>query len=114
MASKASRRLAKRFLSASSPWPLARRASPKRLVWGKKSSPLGRLVSPVETARASGRTSHMTPNYVKLVESTPLPRMALCRQKFEATQIDNPDAAAAEEMKATCVDKVKPGMSIAL
>jgi len=56
----------------------------------------------------------MTPNYVKLVESTPLPRMALCRQKFEATQIDNPDAAVAEAMKAACVDKVKPGMSIAI
>ncbi len=56
----------------------------------------------------------MTPNYVKLVESTPLPRIALCRQKFEATQIDDPEAAVADAMKAACVDKIKPGMSIAI
>ncbi|MGB3244346.1 MAG: lactate racemase domain-containing protein [Sulfitobacter sp.] len=56
----------------------------------------------------------MTPNYVRLVESTPLPRIALCRQKFEATQIDDPEAAVADAMKAACVDKIKPGMSIAI
>jgi hypothetical protein len=56
----------------------------------------------------------MTPNYVKLVEDTPLPRMALCRQKFAATQVDDTAAAVAEAMKAACVDKVKLGMSIAI
>jgi len=56
----------------------------------------------------------MKPNYVKLVENTPLPRMALCRQTFAATQIDDPTAAVAEAMKAACVSKVQPGMSIAI
>ena len=35
----------------------------------------------------------MTPNYVKLVENTPLPRVALCRQTFAATRADDPAAA---------------------
>ena len=56
----------------------------------------------------------MKPNYVKLVENTPLPRIALCRQTFAATQIEVPQAAVAEAMKAACVDKVRPGMSIAI
>lgn len=56
----------------------------------------------------------MTPNYVKLVEGTPLPRIALCRQKFAATQIDDPQAAVAEAMLAACAAKVKPGMSVAI
>ncbi|WP_386628707.1 lactate racemase domain-containing protein [Sulfitobacter geojensis] len=56
----------------------------------------------------------MTPNYVKLVENTPLPRVALCRQKFAATHIDDPAAAVKDAMQAACVDKIKPGMSIAI
>lgn len=56
----------------------------------------------------------MTPNYVKLVEGTPLPRMALCRQQFEANEIGDPAAAVAEAMQAACVEKVKPGMSVAI
>ena len=56
----------------------------------------------------------MTPNYVKLVENTPLPRVALCRQKFAATRIDDPAAAVKDAMQAACVDKIKPGMSIAI
>jgi hypothetical protein len=56
----------------------------------------------------------MTPNYVKLVQDTPLPRIALCRQQFAATQIEDPAAAVADAMAVSCVDKIKPGMSIAI
>ncbi len=56
----------------------------------------------------------MKPNYVKLVEDTPLPRIALCRQTFVATRIDDPTAAVHDAMVVGCVDKVKPGMSIAI
>ncbi len=56
----------------------------------------------------------MTPNYVKLVADTPLPRIALCRQSFAATRIDDPAAAVAEAMQAPCVGKIRPGMSIAI
>ncbi len=56
----------------------------------------------------------MTPNYVKLLENTPLPRMALCRQTFSAQQAKDPADAVAEAMHASCVDKIKPGMSIAI
>ncbi len=56
----------------------------------------------------------MTPNYVKLVENTPLPRVALCRQTFAATHAGNPAAAVRDAMQAPCVGKIKPGMSIAI
>lgn len=56
----------------------------------------------------------MRPNYLKLVENTPLPRIALCRQTFDAEQIDDPTAAVVDAMTAECVDKIKPGMSIAI
>lgn len=56
----------------------------------------------------------MPPNYLKLVENTPLPRVAFCRQTFPATRIDDPAAAVAAAMTAPCVDKIKPGMSIAI
>ena len=56
----------------------------------------------------------MTPNYVKLVENTPLPRIALCRQTFNAVRAEDPAAAVADAMTAPCVDKIKPGMSIAI
>lgn len=56
----------------------------------------------------------MTPNYVKLVENTPLPRIALCRQTFNAVCAEDPAAAVAEAMTDPCVDKIKPGMSIAI
>jgi hypothetical protein len=56
----------------------------------------------------------MTPNYVKLVENTPLPRIALCRQTFTATHVEDPAAAVADAMTAACADKIKPGMSIAI
>lgn len=54
------------------------------------------------------------PNYVKLVNRTPLPKIALCRQWFPRPRIDDPAAAVHEAMKADCVAKVKPGMSIAV
>lgn len=56
----------------------------------------------------------MTPNYVKLVENTPLPRIALCRQKFDAVRAEDTAAAVATAMTKPCVDKIKPGMSIAI
>ena len=55
----------------------------------------------------------MTPNYVKLVQDTVLPRIALCRQTFAATRAGA--AAVRDAMaRAACSDKVKPGMSIAI
>lgn len=55
------------------------------------------------------------PNYVKLVENTPLPRMALCRQSFAATRIDDPEAAVrAAFAGAAPVQKLRPGMSVAV
>ena len=57
----------------------------------------------------------MKPNYVKLVENTPLPRIALCRQTFAASRIEDPTAAVKEAMAAAaCTNKIKPGMSIAI
>ena len=57
----------------------------------------------------------MTPNYVKLVQDTVLPRIALCRQTFAATRAGDPAAAVRDAMaRAACTDKVKPGMSIAI
>ncbi|MGJ8546195.1 MAG: lactate racemase domain-containing protein [Sulfitobacter sp.] len=57
----------------------------------------------------------MKPNYVKLVENTPLPRIALCRQSFAATRIDDPAQALHDALQAApFVDKIKPGMSIAI
>lgn len=56
----------------------------------------------------------MTPNYVKLVEDTPMPRIALCRQTFGAMRAEDPAVAVADAMTAACVDKIKPGMSIAI
>ncbi|WP_209427004.1 lactate racemase domain-containing protein [Pararhodobacter sp. SW119] len=55
------------------------------------------------------------PNYVRLVADTPLPRIALCRQRFDAARIDDPAAAVADAMGAPCVaERVKPGMRIAV
>ena len=55
------------------------------------------------------------PNYVKLVENTPLPRIALCRQSFAATRIEDPAAAVRDAMAdAACCAKIRPGMSIAI
>jgi hypothetical protein len=56
----------------------------------------------------------MIPNYVKLVENTPLPRIALCRQTFAAARAGDPAAAVATAMNVSCVEKIKPGMSIAI
>lgn len=55
------------------------------------------------------------PNYVKLVENTPLPRIALCRQSFPGQRIDDPGDALAKAMAgADCVAKIRPGMSVAV
>lgn len=57
----------------------------------------------------------MKPNYVKLVEDTPLPRIALGRQRFEASQISDPvDALRKTLDESPCSQKIKPGMSIAI
>lgn len=56
------------------------------------------------------------PAFVRLVADTPLPRIALCRQTFNAPRVDDPAAAVATAMaEAACVDqRVKPGMRIAV
>ena len=57
----------------------------------------------------------MKPNYVKLVEDTPLPRIALCRQTFAATRVDGPADAVRDALAAAaCSAKIKPGMSVAI
>ncbi len=55
------------------------------------------------------------PNYARLVGDTPLPRIALCRQNFPAEAIESPADAVSEALaKAPCVQKIKPGMSVAI
>ncbi|WP_020040098.1 lactate racemase domain-containing protein [Salipiger mucosus] len=54
------------------------------------------------------------PNYVKMVEDTPLPRMALCRQSFDGARIDDPAAAIHEAMSGPGADRLQPGMSVAV
>lgn len=55
------------------------------------------------------------PNYVRLVENTPLPRIALCRQRFQGTRIDDPAHALHDALAAAdCAGKIRPGMSIAI
>lgn len=55
------------------------------------------------------------PNYVRLVADTPLPRIALCRQRFDATRIEDPAQAVAQAMKAPCVaQRLRPGMRVAV
>jgi len=56
----------------------------------------------------------MTPNDLKLAQNTPPPRIALGRQNFAGTQIGDPAVAAADAMTAASVDKIRPGMSIAI
>lgn len=56
----------------------------------------------------------MTQGYVKLVENFPLPPMALVRQIFDATKIEDPQAALAEVLKAPVTGSVKPGMRVAI
>lgn len=56
------------------------------------------------------------PAYVRLIENTPLPRIALCRQTFDAGRVDDPAQAVAGALAgAACVARrVKPGMRIAI
>lgn len=54
------------------------------------------------------------PNFAKLVEATPLPRMALCRQSFHAPHIDDPATAVREAMRGPSSAKLRPGMEIAV
>lgn len=55
------------------------------------------------------------PNYVKLVEDTPLPRIALCRQSFPSDHIGDPAAAVHDAMaEADCTARLRPGMSVAI
>lgn len=55
------------------------------------------------------------PNYVRLVEDTPLPRIALCRQQFQGTRIDDPARAIHDALAAAdCASRIRPGMSIAI
>jgi len=54
------------------------------------------------------------PNYVRLVETTPLPRMALCRQAFDAARIDDPAAAMRAAMRGAGSERLRPGMSVAV
>ena len=56
------------------------------------------------------------PAYVRLIADTPLPRIALCRQHFEASGIDDPAQALAEALAAVpqAVGRIRPGMRIAV
>ncbi|RWR27086.1 DUF2088 domain-containing protein [Sinirhodobacter populi] len=56
-----------------------------------------------------------TPNYMRLLDKVPLPRIALCRQSFPARRISDPAAAVTEAMAAAeCTAKIRPGMKIAV
>jgi hypothetical protein len=54
------------------------------------------------------------PNYARLVEDTPLPRMALCRQRFDGARIDDPAAAMRAAMAGPAAERLRPGMSVAV
>ncbi|MSU89122.1 DUF2088 domain-containing protein [Rhodobacteraceae bacterium 2CG4] len=60
-------------------------------------------------------TATARPAYVRLVEDTPLPRVALCRQSFAATRIDDPVAALRRALaEAPCTARIHPGMTVAV
>jgi len=56
------------------------------------------------------------PAYVRLIADTPLPRIALCRQRFDAPRIDNPAQGLADALAAApfVAKRVRPGMRIAV
>lgn len=55
------------------------------------------------------------PNYVKLVNRTPLPKIALCRQWFPRPRTRDTARAVHDAMVAAeCTGKIRPGMSIAI
>lgn len=57
----------------------------------------------------------MQPNYLKLVEGVSLPRVALVRQTFAATEAGDPARAVHEALAASpCPASIRPGMRIAL
>lgn len=58
----------------------------------------------------------MRPSYVKLVENTPLPRMALVRQNFFATPAVEPHSAVHDALASAGFvrEAIRPGMSVAL
>lgn len=57
----------------------------------------------------------VVPNCVRLVENTPLPRIALCRQTFPRPRIEDPAAGMAAALSgAACLSRVTPGMSVAV
>jgi hypothetical protein len=58
----------------------------------------------------------MAPRYVKLVDDTPLPRMALVRQRFSVTNAGDPVTAVRQALAARqdCANRIRPGMRVAL
>ncbi len=58
----------------------------------------------------------MTPSYVRLLAGTRVPRMALLRQHFVGAELADPGLGIREAFAAApqCLDRVKPGMSVAL
>jgi len=64
----------------------------------------------------AGDAAGSLPAHVRLIADTALPRIALCRQRFDAPGIDDPALAVAEALAAApqAVGRIRPGMRIAV